>query len=75
MPTYLFYLKNEDAYVEEFMTLAEREVFLKDPNVEQCVSSPAISTRAAMGKPDSWYTDKLKKIKEAYPNNKINNFR
>ena len=68
-PTYGFHNIDTGEEYELFLTLSEREEYLKsNPNVTQMVSAPALHSGRGMGKPDQGFTDLLKHIKKG--NNK-----
>lgn len=65
MPTYNF--KNHDTgeEYELFLSLSEREEYLKNnPNVTQMVSAPALHSGRGFKKPDAEFRSLLKHIKK-----------
>jgi len=71
MPTYTFF--NEEAGVEFdlFMSIAEREQYLKDnPKITQMPSAPALVGDHVMGrgpKVDGGFTENMQRIAESHP--------
>ena len=63
MPTYRFRNVAGEEY-EEFMSISELDVYLKENNVTQLVNgAPALVSGRGMGKPDDGFRDILKRIK------------
>ena len=64
MPTYSFRNKDTGKKFELFLSISEREVYLKEnPNIQQTVSSPAIISGRPR-KPDEGFRDLLREIKK-----------
>lgn len=79
MPTYTFLNTENGETWTEFMTVQDRDDFLKEcPYVEQQICAPAIvsgiNTFGHKRKPDNAFRDKLNSIKKAHPNSKINTY-
>lgn len=66
MPTYSFLNKDTGEEYELFLSISEREQYLKDnPNIEQTVSgAPMIASGRGMQKPDQGFRDILKEMKK-----------
>lgn len=68
MPTYLFKDLNSNEEFKLFLTISERDKYLKDnPNITQLVhGAPSIgdSIRLGLRKPDDGFRDRLKEIKK-----------
>ena len=75
MPTYLFENKETGETFEVSMKISERDDFLKsNPNLIQLVNGfPGIGDPIRLGrvKPDSQFTDLLKKVKRNNPGSTI----
>ena len=78
MPTYTF--KREECYGEkmelwtDFMTIAEKEKYLKDnPDVRQVLVAPAIvsGVQGMTHKEDSGWKENMQRISEAHPNSPL----
>lgn len=69
-PTYLFKDINTNEEEQIFMTITEREKYIRDnPHMEQMVyGAPAIgdSIRLGLRKPDDAFRDRLKEIKKSH---------
>ena len=72
MPTYTFFNKLAGVEFDEFMSIADKEQYLKDhPNLEQVYTPIAILGDHVMGvgpKVDSGFTENMSRIAEAHPN-------
>jgi len=70
MPTYLFLNTETNEEFEEFMTISERDTYLKEhENIVQLVNgAPAIGdvVRLGLKKPDSSFRDILKNAKKEH---------
>lgn len=69
MPTYYFHNKTTGEVWEEFLSLAGREEKLKDPDIEQIISAPAIisGVSGVTHKNDSGFNDMMGRIASANP--------
>lgn len=68
MPLYEFYNKDTDEYFERFMTIANRELFIKDnPNIEPVVSCAAIVSGVSIrDKVPDGFKEVLSKVSESH---------
>lgn len=78
MPNYTFRNKRSKKEFTRFMSVSDREEYLKDnPNMEQILTS-AIATvdahRLGRKKPDDSFREILKEIKKKNPGSNINTF-
>tara|TARA_Y100000310_G_scaffold334748_2_gene415172 strand:+ start:2475 stop:2711 length:237 start_codon:yes stop_codon:yes gene_type:complete len=71
MPTYLFHNTETGEEYEEFMTISERNVFVKDnPHITQLVNgAPAIGDPMRLGvtRIDDGFKNRLQEIKRHHP--------
>lgn len=71
MPTYRFYDTVTQEEYDEFMSMSEREEYLKNnPKVTQMPSAPAIAGDHIMGvgpKVDGGFTENMQRIAESHP--------
>lgn len=66
MPTYAFQDNTTGKTFEEFMSISELDVYLKNnPNITQLVSAPSIVSGRG-GKPDNGFRDLLKDMKSKH---------
>ena len=66
MPTYSFSNKNSSEIFDMFLSISEREDYLKNnPHIEQLISAPAIVSGISK-KPDAGFRDILKNIKKKH---------
>jgi len=68
-PNYNFINMTTNEEFVEFMTISERDEFLKNnPEISQALSSPSIgdSIRLGLKKPDNAFRDRLREIKKAH---------
>lgn len=66
MPTYSFSNKNSSEIFDMFLSITEREDYLKNnPHIEQLISAPAIVSGISK-KPDAGFRDILKNIKKKH---------
>jgi hypothetical protein len=76
MPTYKFLDTNTGKEFDVFMSISERDVYLKNnPNLQQLVNgfpSMADPTRVGLRKPDDGFKDVLKEIKGKHRKSTIN---
>jgi hypothetical protein len=75
MPYYTFKDHNTNNTFTEFMKISEMEEYrLNNPHIELLPASPPIGDPHRLGliKPSSQFTDKLKAIKAAHKDAKIN---
>ncbi len=74
MPTYLFKNKTTGEETEMFLSISERDVFLKEnPDMEQLINgAPMIGYSTVTQKPDSGFRDVLKEIKKKHRRSTIN---
>lgn len=75
MPTYTFRNKTTGEETTKFLTLGEREEFLKsNPDFNQVLSAPALadSVRLGVRKIDRSFNDVLIKAKSAHKDSTIN---
>lgn len=64
MPTYRFLNNDTAEEYEDFMSISDLDVYLKENNVTQLVNgAPALVSGRGMGKPDNGFRDILKRIK------------
>lgn len=74
MPSYTFKNLDSGEIFESNLSLSEREELLKDPNIEQMITSaPGLISGVSL-KPDSGFRDVLKKIKKNNIRSNINTF-
>ncbi len=73
MPTYSFRNKLTEETWTEFMSMSAHEELIKDLNIEQLVSAPAIISGTS-AKPDSGFRDVLKKIKSSHYRSSIDTY-
>lgn len=70
MPNYTFLNTETNEYYELYMSVAEREQYVKDnPAMQQVIhSAPALgdSIRLGLRKPDDGFRDRLREIKKAH---------
>ena len=67
MPTYKFLNNDTGEEYDEFMSISDLDVYLKENNVTQLVNgAPSIVSGRGMGKPDAGFRDILKRIKKEY---------
>lgn len=70
MPNYTFLNTETNEYHELYMSVAEREQYVKDnPAMQQVIhSAPALgdSIRLGLRKPDDGFRDRLREIKKAH---------
>lgn len=68
MPTYSFYCSDSDRQFEQFMSISELDLFLKqNPNITQLVNgAPMIHSGRGLGKPDAGFRDILKNMKKEH---------
>lgn len=74
MPTYTFINKNTGGEETHYLTLSEREEFLKtNPDMVQKLSTPAFGDSARLGvrRIDNGFNDVLKKIKGSHRHSTI----
>jgi hypothetical protein len=74
MPYYTFFHKETGEEKEMFLTIGERDTFLKEnPDYDQAVTSPIIGDPILQGrvKPDKKFTDLLKTIKKSHKGSTI----
>lgn len=75
MPTYTFRDKTTGEVWDERLSMSAREEKLKDPNIEQVISSaPRMNYSVSGKKPDDGFRDVLKKIKSKHRRSTINTF-
>jgi len=71
MPTYRFLNKDTNKEFDDFMSMSEREVYLKDnPNLRQVITPVAIAGDHLMGvgpKVDGGFTENMQRIAAAHP--------
>lgn len=71
MPTYNFKNDKTDEIIELFLSMGEREEYLKNnPHMSQILLKPPsvdAGGRITVGKPDSGFRDVLKNIKSHHP--------
>lgn len=71
MPTYSFYDEASGVEWDEFLSMAEKETFLKEnPQIKQVLKPVAIVGDHVMGvgpKVDGGYTENMQRIAEAHP--------
>jgi hypothetical protein len=71
MPTYTFYNEEMGVEFDLFMSMSEREEYLKNnPKVTQMPSAPAIAGDHIMGvgpKVDGGFTENMQRIAESHP--------
>jgi hypothetical protein len=68
-PNYNFINNTTNKEFVEFMTISEKDTFLKNnPEISQILSSPSIgdSIRLGLKKPDNAFRDRLREIKKAH---------
>lgn len=73
MPTYIFKRISTDEIWEEFISFAEREERLKDPDIIQVITAPAFVS-GIMGltmKNDDGFKEALSKAAEAHPSSPL----
>ena len=68
MPTYLFFNNDTGETYEDFMSISDRDEYLKEnPHVTQLVNgAPMIVSGRGMKKPDSGFRDLLGRIKDKH---------
>jgi len=76
MPTYDFENTKTGEVTTEYMSIADREKFLKDnPHMKQLISKVNISKSGVMGmgqmKTDSGWKDNLNRIADAHPGTRL----
>ena len=75
MPTYRFKNLNTNEEYEVFMSMSERESYMKiRPNVVQIFTPIALTGDHIMGigpKPDSGFTESMQRIAEAHPSSPL----
>jgi len=65
MPTYNFHNNSTGEEYALFLTLSEREEYLKNnPHITQMVGAPALHSGRGIKKPDQGFRDLLKHIKK-----------
>lgn len=64
MPTYNFKNKETGEEWEAFISIAERDELMKDPNIEQVHIGAAQTIRGVNQKPDNAFRDLLKDMKK-----------
>lgn len=77
MPIYEFKNKKTKKIHEKFFSWSERETYLKDhPELEAVMSQTQVGDPVMLGykKPDQWFRNKLRAIKQANPGSNINDF-
>ncbi len=79
MPTYSFIDTNSDKEFTEFMSMTEKEEFLKaNPHIQQTLlTAPPVCDPTRIGvtsKPDNGFRDVLKNIKSKHYKSNINTF-
>lgn len=81
MPIYNFINNSDGTVFEEFLTIAEREVFLrKNPHISQVLCAPPIGGEMVLKglngtlKPNSEFRGLLQKIKKSNVGSNINSF-
>ena len=68
MPTYIFKNKKTDEAYEKFLSMSEREEYLKDnPDLIQVPTAPAVVSGVGGIKTDGGFNEVLSKISEAHP--------
>ena len=68
MPTYIFKNNKTDETYEKFLSMSEREEYLKDnPDVIQVPTAPAVVSGVGGIKTDGGFNEVLSKISEAHP--------
>ena len=77
MPTYTFFDKNTEETFDMFLSMAQREKYLKgNPQIRQVPVAVAISGDHLMGvgpKVDSGFQENMSRIAEALPNTPLGN--
>ena len=77
MPTYTFFDKNTEETFDMFLSMAQREKYLKgNPQIHQVPVAVAISGDHLMGvgpKVDSGFQENMSRIAEAHPNTPLGN--
>lgn len=73
MPLYEFRNKETGETWEQFLSFSGREELLKDPNIEQVISAPALISGIAgvTHKNDSGFTDMMSRIANANPHSPL----
>lgn len=73
MPLYEFRNKETGETFEQFLSFSGREELLKDPNIEQVISAPALISGIAgvTHKNDSGFTDMMSRIANANPHSPL----
>lgn len=78
MPTYTFVNEQTGEEWTDFMTISQREEYLKNnEHIKQVITSAAICDPTRVGvtsKPDNGFRDVLKKIKRNFRGSSINTF-
>lgn len=79
MPTYSFINTETDEEFTEFMSMSEKENYLKEnPHIKQTLlTAPPVCDPTRIGvtsKPDNGFRDVLKKIKSSHYKSNINTF-
>lgn len=75
MPTYTFTRKSTGETWTTFCTIAERDVFVADDDIEQSICAPAFGDSSRMGvgrKPDGWLRDKFKALNKHHRGANLN---
>ena len=75
MPNYTFINKKTKKQFDEFMSISELDIFIKNnPHLEQAISAPAIADPSRLGlrKPDAGFRDVLKKVKMSHRGSTVN---
>lgn len=69
MPLYTFRDKTTGEEWDELLSLSGREEYLKDPNIEQVITAPAIISgiSGVTHKTDSGFKDMMSRVAEANP--------
>lgn len=66
MPTYYFKNKKTNETYSDFMSINDLDEYLKNPDIEQIITAPAIMSGRGMSKPDESFRDILRNIKDKH---------
>jgi hypothetical protein len=66
MPTYYFRNNKTNEEYSEFMSMSELDEYLKNTDIQQIPTAPAIASGRGMSKPDAGFRDVLRRIKDKH---------